>query len=414
MMFMCSRSLRAALAPAILLTLSTALSADTFERPPSFQADQIRGIKPAGENYTIRNPVRSDGLFRIYVLATPYGEFTVQGDHMLRMRLNELAALAELEKLSQSDHFTKALVNAGISPVKYAGKLVTNPVGTIHNTFAGVGSFLGSVGSGVANVGRTQDDTVGSLIGVTKERRALAAKYGVDPYTDFEPLAAKLRQLSEAAALGGLAVTGAMMAIPGAAGIVVSNLSTANTLGDMRIEELARSYSAAQILDLNRGRLIAMGIDKGLYESLLANRNYTPIDLAAMVAAIDSMGPVADKAVFFARAASVNSRGNAYAMRKHAEMTAAHYARTGSFTRFVGLGGFPFNQARDGTVVGVMPVDMVSWTDVIAKVFNDSSAGLRRVAPNAGGELRFTGQATNLAKQRLKALGWRVVEGSRI
>jgi hypothetical protein len=113
-------------------------------------------------------------------------------------------------------------------------------------------------------VGRTQDDTVGSLIGVTKERRALAAKYGVDPYTDLEPLAAKLRQLSEAAALGGLAVTGAMMAIPGAAGIVVSNLSTANTLGDMRIEELARSYSAAQILDLNRGRLIAMGIDKGL------------------------------------------------------------------------------------------------------------------------------------------------------
>ena len=80
----------------------------------------------------------------------------------------------------------------------------------------------------------------------------------------------------------------------------------------------------------------------------------------------------------------------------------------------MGLGGFPFNQARDGTVVGVMPVDMVSWTDVIAKVFNDSSAGLRRVAPNAGGELRFTGQATNLAKQRLKALGWRVVEGSRI
>jgi hypothetical protein len=399
------------LAPAVMLALSGGAFAQTTERPPSYAAAKIRGIKPAGVNYAIKNPVSSDGLFRVYTLATPYGQFTVQGDQMLRMRLNELAALAELEKLSQSEQYTRALLNAGISPVKYAGKLITNPVGTIQNTFAGVGSFFGSIGSGIANAGKTQDDTLSSLIGVTRERRQLAAKIGVDPYTDFDPLAAKLKQLSEAAALGGLTVSGAMMAIPGAAGIVVSNLSTANTLGDMHLEELARNYTASQLLDLNRKRLTAMGVDGDLVEAFLANRLYTPIDQTAITAALESMRGVADKAVFVRRAATANSRGIAFAMRKHAEMAARH-ARTAGFARFVSLGGFPFNQTRDGTVVGVLPVDSVSWTDRIARAFGDSSRDLKRIGRT--GELRLTGTATGLAKRRLQELGWRVVENAPI
>jgi hypothetical protein len=414
MTFHINRKMPAVLLPAVLLALPTPLLADTVERPPTFAAEKIRGIKAAGSNYSIKNPVRSDGLFRIYVLATPYGEFTVQGDQMMRMRINELAALEELEKLSQSEQFTKALVNAGISPVKYAGKLITNPVGTIQNTFAGVGSLFGSISSSISNTGKTQDDTLSSLTGVSRERRQLAAKLGVDPYTDFEPLNVKLKQLSEAAALGGLAVSGAMLAIPGAAGIVVSNLSTANTLGDMRIEELARSYTAAQILDLNRTRLAAMGLEKGVVDALLANRNYTPIDLAAMVAALDGMKATGDRSVFLARAAVANSRPIAYFMRKQAEMIAANYARTGSCSRFVSFGGYPFCLTRDGGVVGMMPVDAVAWTDATSRGWNDSTSDMRRTVKGGSGELRFTGQATNLAKQRLKALGWRLVENVRL
>ena len=90
------------------------------------------------------------------------------------------------------------------------------------------------------------------MLGVTDQRRQIAATYGVDPYTDFPPLNAKLEQLSQAAALGGLAVTGAFLAIPVVAGLIVSNLSTAYKLNDIGIEELARKYTASQILDLNR------------------------------------------------------------------------------------------------------------------------------------------------------------------
>jgi hypothetical protein len=77
------------LAPLAFLALPIcAAPAQRFEAPPSFNAAQIRGIERVGANYTVLTPVRSDGLIRHYLLATPYGEIAVPGDAMLRMRLN--------------------------------------------------------------------------------------------------------------------------------------------------------------------------------------------------------------------------------------------------------------------------------------------------------------------------------------
>ncbi len=402
--------MRVIAAGAIVVACSAVLLAASFERPRTFAISAIPGLKAADDNYTIAEPVRSDGLLRIYSLTTPYGDFSVHGDQMMRMRLVELAVLRELEKISGSETFSKSLVAAGLSPLKYTGRFIVNPGQTINETFTGIGSMFGRIGSSMNNPGNKQDDFMQSLLGVSDQKRKLAAKFGVDPYTDFPPLAAKLDRLSEAATAGGLTVSGALMFVPGAIGIVVSNLSTANTLGDMKIEDIARDLTAVQILDRNRQRLAAMGAESALIETLLSNRNYTPIDMAVMVAAIDSMNTVADRPAFFARAAAVESRSIAYFMRRRAEMLAVHQARTRTLVRFVDLGGYPFNVARDGKVVGVMPADAVSWTDDTARALGAATADMRRTLPGAHGELRISGQATSLAKREIKALGWQVVE----
>lgn len=408
MTFSTYSALRAA-AALLVLVVPAGANAQKFEAPPSYNAAQIRGIDRVGENYTIKTPVRSDGLMRNYVLATPYGELNVAGDAMLRMRLTELHALALLEKVSSSDTFTKSLVKAGLNPLKYTGKLITNPLGTIHDTFAGVGAMFGAIGSSLNNTGKTQDDPVASTIGVTAERRELAATYGVDPYTDFPPLDAKLKQLSEAAALGGLTVSGALLVVPGAAGIVVSNLSTANKLNDVGLDELARKYSASQILDLNRERLTAMGVQPDLNEALLANRNYTPIDMAAMVAAIDSMKGVAGRPEFFAQAAAAQTRSSAFFMRRLAELMSKDNRRQ-HYVRIVGLGGLPFALTRDGRVVTAATVDALSWTPENGKRFATFTAARKALSAKAKGELKITGTATVLAKDTLKKEGWSVVE----
>jgi hypothetical protein len=256
----------------------------------------------------------------------------------------------------------------------------------------------------------SRDDAMSDLLGVTDQRRQLAAAYGVDPYTDLPPLKAKLEQLSQAAATGGLMVTGAMMAIPGGAGIIVSNLSTANKANNLGLDEVARSYTAAQILDLNRDILKKMGIEDELIESLLRNRNYTPIDTVAMVAALDSLKGVQHRELFVARAAAANGRAIAYVLRRTAELYADDYRKHGGFVRFVSLADFPYVVTRDGRVTAILPIDALSWTRETATGFSAVSSARKGLAPNTHGELRITGVATPMAKQELKERGWAVVE----
>ena len=388
--------------------------AQPFEQAPTFAIEKIPGFWPSGDNYSIKDPVMSDGLLRIYTLTTPYGEFTVHGDQMLRMRVNELAALYELEKIANSESYGKALLDAGLSPLKYTGRLITDPKKTVDDTFSGIGTMFGRISSDLSNIGKTPGDPISGLLGVTDQRRKLAAKVKIDPYTEFPPLDAKLSRLAEAAAAGGLTVSAAMMAVPlTKVGILISNYPTASTIEGVRIDELARDQTAAQIFDINREKLSAMSADSELVEALLVNRNYTPIDMAVLVTALDNMPGVEDRIVFLQRAAQIDTRSLAYFMRRHAEMLKNHQSRGAGFARFVSLGGYPFNVARDGRILGVMPIDVLAWTEAIADVLRTCAADARQLSATGQVELRITGRATPRAKRELKALGWRVVENVR-
>ena len=309
--------------------------AQDFEKPRSFQANQIPGIAAGGQNYTIKSPVTSDGFMRIYVFTTPWGEFSAIGDGMMRQRQRELAALGQLQQVTESDHFNRALAEAGISPIKFAGDLIVNPLGTLGNTLSGIGSLFGQVGSSAHNAGKYESDPMADLTGASRKKRELAVKLGVDPYTDFQPLQQRLTQLSAAAATGGLVVSGALMAIPGVGGIIVSNTATSANLGNA-----ARDNTPAQLLDINRPKLLAMGVDRNLAEQFLLNRNYTPVDATAIVGLLEEV-QVPGREVFFARAATVGRRDAAVFMRRQAEMLADYQNKTALDHRLCGARRLP-------------------------------------------------------------------------
>ena len=394
----------AALACAALTTAAYAQS-PAVERPPSFDPGKIPGIKPMGENYTVARPVGSDGFMRIYVVKTPLGDNAVIGDALMRQRMIEMGALAELNRISNSDTFNKSLVDAGVAPIKFAGELVTNPGQTISNTLSGIGSLFSQVGSGMNNMGKTPDDPMQSLLGVTRKRRELAIHLGVDPYTDYEPLAVQMTRLSEAAAAGGLVVTGALMAIPGVGGIIVSNTATSSN-----VSQLARDNTAAQLMDLNRKKIADMGVDHATGEILLTNRAFTPLDVTVIVASLETMSAVQNRGAFIARASSVNRHDAAFFMRKQAELLSDYYAKTGAFTSFVTLGGYPFNVTRQGGIMSILPIDALSWTDNTARSMKDIAETAKRSGYAGRAEMKITGTSTPLAKQKLKELGWTVTD----
>lgn len=387
--------------------LLTGWSAAAQSEPaPNFDPNRIAGIQAKGPNYSIVNPVRSDGFLRDYSVKSPYGDFRVSSDAMMQVRQRELAAIIELDKINTSDAFNRALVEAGVAPIKFAGSLIINPIQTIGNTLGGIGNAMGQIGSGMSNAGKSRDAPLGGL-GADQKRRELAAKLGVDPYTDFEPLAHRLQKLSEAAAAGGLVVSGAMMAIPGAVGIVVSNVATGG-----KVSEMMRDYSAAQLMDINRQKLAAMGVERAVIEQLVTNHAYTPLDMTSMVASLETI-KVDGRADFLRRAAGVTSREAAYFNRRYVELIADYHAKTGQITSFVSLGEFPFNQTRSGSITAVWPVDALSWTDGTAKAMGRINGAVKNGRYPGRPELRITGQATGAAKERLKSMGWTVVENTR-
>ncbi len=376
-----------------------------IERPASFTPGKIPGIKASGPNYSILSPVRSDGFLRIYNVRAPYGDFTVVSDAMMQMRTRELAAVAELDKLTESAEFNNALGQAGLAPVKFAGELLVNPVEALGNTLAGIGNQIGQIGSGIHNAGKSQDQAFGGF-GADQKRRELAAKLGVDPYTDYAPLQARLQKLSQAAAAGGLVVSGAMMAIPGAAGIVISNASTSG-----RVKDSLRDRTAAQLMDMNREKMMAMGLDLRTADALLQNRNYTPLDMTSMVSSLEVV-PVPGRAEFLRRAVNVNRRDAAVFNRRYTEMVADYHQKTQSIVSFVSAAEFPFNQTASGAVIGIWPVDALSWTEGTSRAMN-SAANAIRTNRLGRPELRISGQATSRAKEGMRELGFTVAENAK-
>lgn len=385
-----------------LLAAGTGAAAGQFEKTPSYDPTAVLGVASAGSNYVVMSSVSSDGMLRHYTLHTRWGDFDTVGDQLMAARVKELQALHALDETNTTKSFGQALLKAGMAPVVFAGHMIVNPVDTTQNTVAGVGQFVGDIRSGFNNMGKSRDDTVASLTGEAKEERLIATGLGVDPYTDFQPLAYRLNELAGAATAGHLAVSGAMSAVPGVAGLVVSNTSTVGELGE-NIDD----YDDAQLMDMNRDKLARLGVDGATADSLFANRNYTPVDITAMVAALGSIGAAKDLDAMVRGAAAADSRATAFFVRRRVELTAAWQKSHRSIVAFVRNDSlrFPLCQTADGAIVGVYPIDILSWTPETARSIEAMTAEARRDGATAK-TLVISGTATPLARTNLAAQGW--------
>ncbi len=164
-------------------------------------------------------------------------------------------------------------------------------------------------------------------------------------------------------------------------------------------------------MDLNREKMLAMGLDRPTADALLQNRNYTPLDMTSMVSSLEVV-PVQGRAEFMRRAVGVNRRDAAVFNRRYTEMVADFHLKTGAVTSYVSLGEFPFNQVRTGGVIGIWPVDAMSWTEGTRRAMGNASEAIRRGGLGRA-ELRISGQATPRAREGLQELGIALAEGTR-
>ena len=187
-----------------LLIVPSAVRA--LELPKPEPVAKYLGKAATGPNYTVQPLVRSDGVMRIFDVDTPYGQFAFDGVEFAKLRIHELNAIAAIEKMSQSEEFGKAFGRAALGPIKFGADLITNPTGTVERSLTGIGNMFDRVGAGLSNNRADRDGLVDSLLGVSDTQRELAVDLDVDPYTDFPPLAQKLKEMAGVMASGGLPI----------------------------------------------------------------------------------------------------------------------------------------------------------------------------------------------------------------
>lgn len=378
-------------------------SAAALELPKPEPVEKFLGTAAIGENYKVKPMVRSDGIMRIFDVDTKYGEYSFDGVEFTKLRLHELNAVAVIEKMSQSDAFGKAFGQAALGPFKFGADLITKPADTVERSLSGIGNMFDRVGAGLSNNRADRDPLVESLLGISDTQRELAVELDVDPYTDFPPLAQRLKQMAGAMASGGLPIKAGLSFVPGGIGIAVSSVATVSSAKDT-----LRDKTAAQVIAEVRGILLSLEIEQANADRLLENRNFTPADMLIMARALKQLGAENTDA-FVEKASEAGSRNVAFYFRRRAQILAAHSRELGGIAAFITVAGQPINVARNGNVVAAFTFDDIVWTDVQSRTFTAATSEIHRARPSATPVLATTGVVTPLAQAEIGKLGWKIV-----
>ncbi len=389
-------------APLGVTTLSSIATA--LELPKPEPVEKYLGKAATGSNYTVKPMVRSDGVMRIFDVETPYGKYAFDGVEFTKLRLHELNAIAALEKMSQSDRFGQAFGRAALGPIKFGADLITNPAGTVERSLSGIGNMFDRVGAGLSNNRADRDNVMDSLLGVSDTQRELAVELDVDPYTDFPPLAQRLKEMAGVMASGGLPIKAGLSFVPGGIGIAVSSVASVSDAKDT-----LRSKTAAQVIAETRATLSKIDVPEGTINRLVENRNYTPADLLIMALALKQLN-AENTAAFVDHAAEAGSRNVAFYQRRRAQILAARTTELGGIASFVTFGGQPINVTRNGNIVAAFMVDDIAWTEIQQRTFVAATTEIHRTKPGATPVLATTGTVTPMAAAEIGKRGWKIVQ----
>lgn len=410
---------RATFAALLLIVppVASAQSKTNFEKPPVLKVTQLIPAKLlTGQGFRVEEKVPTDGVMGIYTLRADkqtFGEdagtYQVRSREMAELRLAEIPAIIKLNETSKTGVFVKSMAATAVQPLESAGNMVMHPVDTVTGLPSGVGRFFDRVGSGVGRMWNSEPtpgtggegggvvDATRDVLGYEQERRELAKKLGVDPYTTNRILAKKLDEIATTAFRAHVGVNTAISVfVP--ASIILTGVRTVDNL----------------VWDTPRGDLIVL-VENKLQElkvspaqrSLFLHNPAIPLSLqVAVVENLDRLKNVNGREEVIGQIGSVEAESQARFLATSVRMLAEYHEKKKPLTD-IGTPGPLVARDQDGAVILPTPVDYISWTERVAR-FATQPAFLR-MSPRT---LWLAGQMSPRAKKEFTANGWTVYEGA--
>ncbi|MCH9006273.1 MAG: hypothetical protein IH838_13435 [Proteobacteria bacterium] len=409
-----------------IFVMSTNVFADRgeFEKAEDQQAvDVLPAELIKGEHHEVDAVVRSDGYLNYYTIKSDYGKFEAVSTAILRRRIGEINALAELEDLSQTEVFIKAAADAGVGQLKALKQFATNPIDTVVGIPSGIGRMFKRFGRQAGDAVEatkefvasddedaaddeggdgesTSDKAMGlteSFFGVSGAERAWSQKLGTDPYSTNEVLKAAIKEVAWAERLGrfGMGFSG-VPEIPGA-----------DIIGE--VNDAVWSKDPYELQDLNRARLIATGADEALIEEYLEHPNLSPSQQTLLTAAIAEIDGASGRDGILRQALNAESADEANFLIRSVTMLAWYHINQVPVTEVTTLAAIPTGFTADGTATLLFAIDHIYWTETIAEVAGNRAAPSPG-HPNGVREIWLLGSASDRTRDELDKLGFEVHE----
>ncbi len=362
-----------------------------------------------GPHHTVLDEVIPFRYTHHYRITSPYGQFEAYGGEMLKIRIQEIQAIATMDK--KMNHVQSAAAGAKhaiLSPFTFALNLFTNPIETLLAVPKGMwhmATRIGEMASGER--GNLENPENGELPGFSTMKRQVANHFGVDVYSSNRVLQEKLDSLSWAGYAGGTAVRLATLPIGGPAGAVLTGTSFSTA-----ISELLHDHTPEELRHLNRNKLEIMRLDDSLIEAFLQHPWYSPRHETVLVQALLEMNVVKNRKTFFEVAMSARFEEDALFFQQIAEMFLSYHRNVKPLEKFVVIDDrLLMGLTRDRTLIGMLPVEFLPWRAELAESAErvstwTSSKQIKKV------ELWMTGKPTPLAHRELLAKGITVRRGA--
>jgi hypothetical protein len=399
---------------ALLHLSASSLPAERFEKPPILPA---RALAPAtllsGDGFRVRQQVPTDGLMAHFTIQSDVGTFQANSVEMLKIRVAEIPAIMELSKTSKTKVFAQSVGTNAVRPVKAAGQIVMNPVETVKGIPGGVGRFFGRVGLAgkkikqsvaepqEASAGQkagqfasTAGQTTRNIFGYEEERRELAKKLHVDPYTTNPVLSKQLDDFALTAFRAHVGVTTTMaVLIPGSTAITATRIVSTWVWDTPRADLIVRVEKTLQNLHVPATTI----------RTFTSNPVFPLSVQTAFVTNLERLSGVPGTVEAVTLASTAQSEEQARFLTDAVGMLVRYNDTQTRITRLIVRKAI-IGRDRNGSIVVQAPVDYVSWTELVSSFAHRSDLAASRRT------IWLTGQVSPLARENFRSLGWTVNE----
>ena len=394
------------------LLVGTSAALPPPESEPTLPTREIapESVALDGPGYGVGSPTQVQNFLGQFSIRSDWGQIGAAGGVLLALRVAEMPALAELDKVSHSQVFAKAIADSAGKTIAGVARVAGDPVGTVTGIPAGVGRLFtraadafgsaataisaGAKGKGDANsVASTATDYAKELAGLNRARRAVAKSAGIDPYTTNLALRKRLEELAWASVAGSVPVSVATSAVTGVAGTALKITR--------RLDSLVWDLSPNEIKKELEPRLIAGGSSPDLARSFLRNTTFTPTMQLAFVNALESVRPLDGEDGLLRIAVGVRTDAHAWFLIQQMRMIRRE-AGQDTVRELIALEQSVVARLASGRRVLALPVDYFSWT---ARVEELAARAGQDEGPR---ELIVAGIASPALTSAARELGWRV------